>query len=102
MENTDDDWKDSPLSAGIMFLILLASPLGAPVLLLVAGMTVDLEWLAQFIPEAIEAYIFGATFGPFFFVGMFGLLWWLLSIVAVIRFGWIFICSFWTRSHAIW
>ena len=104
MENTDNDWKDSPLSSGILFLILLASPLGAPTVafaVVVSG-AYRSQWLFDVLPEDIVLYYGISAFLPVFALGYLGFLWWAASLVAVVKVGWAFVCSIWSRSHALW
>ena len=91
-------WKRDPLITGTILLVLLISPMGAPLLGLIIIEACDIPWEGTYqcmVPDPVIAYFMVFLWGPFFLLGLFALPWFAISIGLVIRFAWMFVSSVW-------
>jgi hypothetical protein len=91
-------WKRDPAITGLILLFILISPMGAPLLALITIEVCDIPWEGTYqcmVPEPVFAYFMLFLWGPFFWLGLFALLWFAVSMSLVIRFAWMFASATW-------
>jgi hypothetical protein len=91
-------WKRDPAITGTILFFLLISPMGAPLLGLITIGACGIRWEAPYqcmVPESLFAYFMFFMWAPFFWLGLFALPWFAISIGLVMRFAWMFASAAW-------
>jgi hypothetical protein len=94
-----ESWKRSPALGFLALLILLVSPVGAPILGYVLIYACDIPWEGSFqcaVPTTLLDYFVAFTILPFVWVGPFLAILWLMIALAVL------LSCLWFAGRAIW
>ncbi|QIK79138.1 hypothetical protein G7077_09750 [Sphingomonas piscis] len=92
-------WKDKPLLLAVLLLLLLASPLGAPLV----GMSIisgcDIPWEGSYqcaVPQRLQDYFIGLMMLSFLSIGLgVGLLWLGLAVGLTAYVGYLLVVGVW-------
>lgn len=101
MYDHEASWKDSPAITGMVLLILLISPLGAPMVALATAPTCGIEAGQCILPDAIMEYFILCALGPLFWFGNGGFVWLALSFASVVTLGWFFVRASFERVFGV-
>ena len=98
MDERTDDWKNNPAITGLLLIAALISPAGAPFLGLITMGACDIPWEGPYqciVPEPVFAYFFLSWGAPFFFLGLFALVWFALCVAVLVMVVRLFGRSVW-------
>jgi hypothetical protein len=95
----EEGWKQSAALKSVALLLLLVSPVGAPIVGYILLDACDIPWEGAFqcaVPTPALSYFLAFLFLPFVWVGPFVAILWLFLSAAVL------LGCFWYAAKAIW
>jgi hypothetical protein len=93
----EQDWKRSPALRFVALLLLLVSPMGAPILGWLILLACEIPWDGQCpVPTPLRDYFLALAFMPVAWLGPFLALLWLFLAVAVL------LACLWNAALALW